>query len=131
MLDVTLDLITQTASSFLFAFCFCNLIIVIILVGSKPGSEFEQQASDTPPPAVSNTSASGKDVIVDSKDEYREAKNELVVVKEISNAEKAVCDDNDDDDKDDEDDDELRKRVEDFIEKVNRGWKVELSKLRI
>uniref|UniRef100_A0A803PKI0 Uncharacterized protein n=1 Tax=Cannabis sativa TaxID=3483 RepID=A0A803PKI0_CANSA len=51
MLDVTLDLISQTASSSLFAFCFCNLIIVIILLGSKPvNSAHDQKQSDHAPP---------------------------------------------------------------------------------
>lgn len=135
MLDVTLDLITQTASSSLLAFCFCNLIIVIILVGSKPGSEFNQERShastSTPLSAVSTANTNEKGVLVVPKDENREEKNELVAVNEVSSAQNAVRDDNDNEDKEDEDDggdDELRKRVEEFIEKVNRGWKAELSK---
>ncbi|GMN40902.1 hypothetical protein TIFTF001_010127 [Ficus carica] len=135
MLDVTLDLITQTASSSLLAFCFCNLIIVIILVGSKPGSEFNQERSHAstsiPLSAVATANTSEKEVLVIPKDKNREEKSELVAVNEVSSAQNAVRDDNDNEDKEDEDDggdDELRKRVEEFIEKVNRGWKAELSK---
>ena len=147
MLDVTLDLITQTASSSLFAFCCCNLIIVIILVGSKPASE---ETHTSPLSLPSNTLTNDKEVLLLETNEKqvenpKGVSNELVVVSEVSNVQKNIDDDgekgNNDNDNDhhegedveekeeeeeEEDDDELRKRVEEFIQKVNREWKAEL-----
>ena len=161
MLDVTLDLITQTASSSLFAFCCCNLIIVIILVGSKPASE---ETHTSPLSLPSNTLTNDKEVLLLETNEKqvenpKGVSNELVVVSEVSNVQKNIDDDgekgnnvqknidddgekgNNDNDNDhhegedveekeeeeeEDDDDELRKRVEEFIQKVNREWKAEL-----
>ena len=144
MLDVTLDLITQTASSSLFAFCFCNLIIVIILVGSKPGSEFGHEEKNSPllEPSNTRTNDDHEEKIQNPKG-LSEERDDLQVVSEVENAkrllvveEECVSEDKDEGDKgeededgtddDDDDDDELRKRVEEFIQKVNRAWKAEL-----
>ncbi|XP_062076228.1 uncharacterized protein LOC133780599 [Humulus lupulus] len=140
MLDVTLDLISQTASSSLFAFCFCNLIIVIILVGSKPvSSEFAQkQSHHAPLSLVSVPNTVTHDNEVENANGLREEERNVleVICEQVSNGQKELGneesfddhrDDGNDDNQDDDDDDEqLRKRVEDFIQKVNREWKEEL-----
>lgn len=124
MFDSTFDLITQTASNSLFAFCFCNLIIVIILVGSKPTSNFDQE-SRIPLSVVTNRSTNDKQGTVNAKHVYEE-------VDEVSTiSQKSLGHDNEggngaeNNEEESEDNDELRRRVEEFIEKVNKGWKAE------
>ncbi|KAJ8771416.1 hypothetical protein K2173_026593 [Erythroxylum novogranatense] len=112
MLDSTLELITQAVSNSLFIFCCCNLIILVIFIGSKSGSDLDQE-SEIPVsvPMVTYTcpnvnKVSSKAAILSKAPETRTT----------SNGE----DDNGDSH------DELRRRVEGFIEKVNRGWRAEL-----
>lgn len=60
------------------------------------------------------------------EDEENDAEDdeELVVANEETNA---ICRPADDDEgNEDEEVDELRRRVEEFIEKINRGWKAEM-----
>ncbi|KAM6587514.1 uncharacterized protein LOC115716834 [Cannabis sativa] len=141
MLDVTLDLISQTASSSLFAFCFCNLIIVIILLGSKPvNSAHDQKQSDHAPPlsvvSIPKTVTHDDEAVKHNGLGMEERDVLEVVCQHVSNLQKELgaeekfhdhLDDGNHDDHDqDHHDDELRKRVEDFIQKVNREWKEEL-----
>ncbi|KAF3433110.1 hypothetical protein FNV43_RR24212 [Rhamnella rubrinervis] len=138
MFDSTFDLINQIASNSLFVFCFCNLIIVIILIGSKLGSNIDQQ-SEIPLSMVTNRSTNDKQSVnARVPHGYEEEVIESKLVSEVSNAQKALGNDNktgseaenkaEDDDGDEDDDDELRKRVEEFIEMVNKGWKAEMLK---
>lgn len=135
MLDSTFDLISQTASNSLFVFCFCNLIIIIILVGSKPGTNFDRQ-SQIPLSVVTSRSTNDRQGVNVRVHAYEEEAIESKLVSEVSNAHKALGNDCEagseaqskpaDNNDDNEDDDELRKRVEEFIEKVNREWKAEM-----
>ncbi|KAF5959888.1 hypothetical protein HYC85_001097 [Camellia sinensis] len=128
MLDSTIELITLAASNSLVVFCFCNLIIGILLVGgSKPTSEFGQE-SPIPPPIVShrnkNSDIEGTITRCSLNND-----NGSTMVSELS-AEKAMVDEEkgdeeEEEEEDDDDDDELRRRVEEFIDKINRGWKAE------
>jgi hypothetical protein len=151
MLDSILEMITQAASSSTFIFCFCNLIIVIILMDLKPRisvhqkSEFplsiyEIQKQET------NTKFSFEKSIESMTQEKEvshviEAEAEAEEDEEEEEEIKIEIEDNDDDidcnneegkeenekeDEEEKDDDELRKRVEEFIEKVNKKWKEEL-----
>ncbi|KAH7537910.1 hypothetical protein FEM48_Zijuj03G0143000 [Ziziphus jujuba var. spinosa] len=137
MLDSTLELISQAASNSLLVFCFCNLIIVIILVGLKPVSTAHQQVNNR------NSNPRGGGEAAPKQVKNSMVKNDLIEgVLEESNAQKAADDvddegrnrnnDNDghgndrDEKEEDDDDDELRKKVEEFIEKVNEGWKAEV-----
>ncbi|OIV98941.1 hypothetical protein TanjilG_07376 [Lupinus angustifolius] len=149
MLDSILEFITQAASSSAFIFCFCNLIIIIILVDLKPSLSIHQQ-SEIPLSIYTNIKQETNSKILVEKDvgsSPQEAK--ISHVKEREEAEvyeeakasamnKIEVKDNDDlsneeekkeeveDGNEEEEDDELKRRVEEFIEKVNRGWKQEL-----
>lgn len=134
MLVSTLDSLTQAASNSLYAFCFCNLIIVMIFVGSKPGSYIDQE-SEIPRSKATYTITNEKQVDHDAKCEQKGiASSSIVISSEVSNAkeelasaEKAAIDDQIVDNKECEcdNDDELRRRVEEFIEKVNKEWRAE------
>ncbi|PSS33153.1 Protein of unknown function DUF761, plant protein [Actinidia chinensis var. chinensis] len=103
MLNSTIELISLAASNSHFIFGFCNLIIVILLVGgSKPTSEFPQDSPVHHPKVVrrNKNDVQGTNTSI-----------EAMVVEEKGNNE--------------EDDDELRRRVEEFIDKINKGWKAE------
>ncbi|XP_050387894.1 uncharacterized protein LOC126804159 [Argentina anserina] len=133
MLVSTLDLLTQAASNSFYVFCFCNLIIVMVVVGSKPGSYFDQE-SELPHSKVTYTITNGKQVDRDAKCEQKVTTSSSFVVRnEVSNAknelairDEAGLDDQIVDSKECDNDDELRRRAEEFIEKVNRGWRAEL-----
>ncbi|KAE8100236.1 hypothetical protein FH972_018156 [Carpinus fangiana] len=135
MLDYMFELITQAASNHLFIFCFCNLIIAIVLVGSKPTSKIGH-AAEIPISLVINT-RTNRNPGADSKQLFYD-KETLRNVNQVSCSQEAPVDDGreengngsnkneDEDDDDDDDDDELRRKVEEFIEKVNKGWKAEI-----
>uniref|UniRef100_A0A5B7BT06 Putative histone acetyltransferase GCN5-like n=1 Tax=Davidia involucrata TaxID=16924 RepID=A0A5B7BT06_DAVIN len=117
MFNSTIELITLAASNSLIIFCFCNLIIVILLLGgSKPTSHFDQHSA-SPPPTVANRNKIN-DIKGTSVRSSSDKKNASTSVSEASNV-------NDEEVNENEEDDELRKRVEDFINKINRGWKAE------
>ncbi|CAL5185046.1 unnamed protein product [Lathyrus oleraceus] len=138
MLDSILELITQAASSSTFIFCFCNLIIVIILLDLKPSVNVHQKSeihlsiceSETLKQEINSKSIESltqeKEVPrvvidVEAKEEKEEEDEDEI---EIENNEDVDCNNNDVEIE--ENDDELRKRVEEFIEKVNKKWKEEL-----
>ena len=124
-----LELITQAASNSLFIFCFCNLIIAILLVASKSSSDFGQQG-EIPLSVVINTSTNHKHV-TNGKQVFFYNKmlrnfDEVSYSHEAPVADKEESGNNNNKKDEDKDDDELRRRVEEFIEKVNKGWKAEL-----
>ncbi|KAK7278362.1 hypothetical protein RJT34_23390 [Clitoria ternatea] len=106
MLDSVMQYITQAVSSYAFIFCFCNLIIVIILVDLKPKLNFNE-ANGITVSMPTNTAMQGANskCLVNNNT----AKEEVAVEKVESS----------------EEDDELRRRVEEFIDRVNEGWKAE------
>ncbi|KAJ9164089.1 hypothetical protein P3X46_023704 [Hevea brasiliensis] len=122
MFDSTLELITQVASNSLFIFCFCNLIIVIILMGSKPSPNNDQE-SEVRISSVDNTYSDKKQETV-AKHLALGGNKRLIDVAAPSNAREAPAGSNKENAHDDEND-EFRRRVEEFIYKVNRGWKAE------
>ncbi|XAR66166.1 hypothetical protein NMG60_11012286 [Bertholletia excelsa] len=108
MFSFTLELITTAASNSLLIFCFCNLIIAILLIGgSRPASGFQQRS---------------KNAIEETNSTCSSNKNAVENGGELSN-EEAVTDE--EEDNKDEEDEELRRRVEEFIDKINRGWQAE------
>ncbi|KAH7557492.1 hypothetical protein ACOSP7_027264 [Xanthoceras sorbifolium] len=131
MIDSTLELITQAASNSLFIFCFCNLIILMIFMGSKPaGSNFEQESEV---PAAQTTTWENAKQGRKSMHSLDGSRRRLIEVKEASNVqEEPATDDNKEEnsssDDHEEENDEFRRRVEEFIEKVNREWKAELMR---
>ncbi|CAA2988900.1 Hypothetical predicted protein [Olea europaea subsp. europaea] len=110
MLNSTFDLISLAASNAHVVFCLCNLIIVILLAGSsKSRSEFNEDKPFTSRGDVSN------------KRDYMERTNALCSSKTASSSVGTSTVDNDEGTRDEEDD-ELRKRAEEFIGKINKGW---------
>lgn len=129
MLNSTIELITLAASNSLLMFCFCNFIIAVLLVGgSKPTSEYSQDSSIPPPTfAFRNTfetegTSSTTTCSVDN-DNGSTGVSELCAVKAATV--ESVEDEEKENDDGDGDDDELRRRVEEFIDKINEGWKAE------
>ncbi|XP_061353519.1 uncharacterized protein LOC133298272 [Gastrolobium bilobum] len=136
MLDSVLEFITQAASNSTFIFCFCNLIIVIILLDLKPGLSFHQ-ASEISLSIGANQKQGANSKCLVEKDsgslpqvaevshvQEEEADAEAKVVDNIEIEGSDDCS-NEEEEKEEEND-ELRKRVEEFIEKVNKRWKEEL-----
>lgn len=131
MLDSAVELIAEAASNSIFIFCFCNLIIVMILMGSKPNSSFDQEGEKQAPKVSLNSNAySNKQetISIHSLDGNKKSR----AAHELSNdLQEEHADDQEEERKfensenEDDDDDELRRRFEEFIEKVNRGWKEE------
>ncbi|XP_059625466.1 uncharacterized protein LOC132268678 [Cornus florida] len=118
MFGSTIELITLAASNSLVIFCFCNLIIVFVLVGvSKPTSHFDQDSTAIPSSKVANGSKNG------TKGEENNALTSSPEASSYHVSEATVGENEVNDDK--EDDDELRRRVEEFIHKINESWKVE------
>ncbi|KAI8030108.1 hypothetical protein LOK49_LG01G01356 [Camellia lanceoleosa] len=127
MLDSTIELISLAASNSIVVFCFCNFIIGILLVGgAKPPSEFVQD-SPIPPPTVDHRNQNGDIEGTTTKCSLNNDDDASTVVSE-SCAEKAMVDEEKEKEKENEEDDELRRRVEEFIDKINKGWKAEKSK---
>ncbi|KAL2334496.1 hypothetical protein Fmac_015709 [Flemingia macrophylla] len=140
MLDSVLEFITQAASSSAFIFCFCNLIIVIILVDLKPSLSIHQE-SEIPLSKGANqkqetnakhlvereTTSLPHEVEVSHDQEAEAVENiEIEGNDDCSNGEEKIEEESEDDNNHNDNDDELKKRVEEFIEKVNKGWKEEL-----
>uniref|UniRef100_A0A6N2MY54 DUF4408 domain-containing protein n=1 Tax=Salix viminalis TaxID=40686 RepID=A0A6N2MY54_SALVM len=130
MFESTMELIIQAASNSLVIFCFCNLIIVMILMGSKPGSDFGQE-SGIPRSMVTMTRTMVKEDIPakPSLDESTADRKVSITLEEPSGGDDE--EENGNDNEEGEDEDELRRRVEEFINKVNHGWKTELSGHRV
>lgn len=145
MLASTVDLLTQAASNSLLVFCFCNLIIVMIVMGSKPGSYVEKE-SEIPVSMVTSSNKYTRNnanckQVDDAKCKQEEGTvvnpSDTVFSQVSSNAKKelATASDekdsiisHDNDSKKCDNDDELRRRAEEFIEKMNKGWRAELSR---
>lgn len=124
-----MEYITLAASSYAFIFCFCNLIIVIILVDLKPKLSFNQGSEEIPLSMLTNTAIEGanskclvnKSTSSPQAIEVAHVKEEVVVDRvEIEGNDNCNCNST-------EEDDELRRRVEEFIERINEGWKAEHS----
>ncbi|KAK9147568.1 hypothetical protein Scep_006325 [Stephania cephalantha] len=108
MLDSIVEFIPLGASNSLQVFCFCNLIIAILLVSNwKPSSVS---------PDGHNVETQEMNIVVST--------NPKTVSADTENPE---LDDQDCDEnvEENEDEDELRRRIEEFIEKVNKGWREE------
>ncbi|KAF8006451.1 hypothetical protein BT93_K0674 [Corymbia citriodora subsp. variegata] len=183
MLDLTVVLVAQAASSSFAAFCFCNLLIVIILMSPKPSSNFDERSGlhltvvthnsvmdeqridieqppedeETMPEAMElcvcenvekegsgyNSEGEGDEVtelcVCENVEKEGRSYNsegegdevmELCVCEKLEKEGGSYNSEGEDGDEDDgmstnEDDDEFRRRIEAFIDKVNREWKAE------
>ncbi|KAI3423249.1 uncharacterized protein J3R85_011213 [Psidium guajava] len=133
MLDLTADLVAQAASNPLVIFCFCHLLIVIILMAPKPSSNSEK-SSESHLPILTHISVIDEQRIdIDQPPKNDETSPEVMELCVSENLEKEgrSCDNECEGDSEydggstNDDDDELRRRIEDFIDKVNREWKAE------
>lgn len=141
MLDSVLELITQAVSSSTFIFCFCNLIIVIILLDLKPSISVHQRSEIPLSMYANQKQGTNFKCLVEMDTEslshvvevshVMEAETETKIednneIEENNDVDFSKEDEEDEQEEKEEDDDELRRRVEEFIEKVNKGWKEEL-----
>ncbi|XP_043717408.1 uncharacterized protein LOC122665350 [Telopea speciosissima] len=141
MFHSTMELFTLAASNSLLVFGLCNLIIVILLLSdSKPNSPSTQESyfcTHEVPKRIEKEEKGGHEAVYS---ENIEEASLSANVPQVENAEKSPVDqiignvdgeerDNEDEYEEDDydDDDELRRRVEEFIDKINRGWKAEKS----
>ncbi|XWS50662.1 hypothetical protein CRYUN_Cryun12cG0105500 [Craigia yunnanensis] len=138
MLDSTLDLISQAVSNNLYAFCLFNLIIVMILMGSKHGSNFDQYYEiPLSTPTYDKQDLEVKQLLNRSEQATNASRvsSAYETATEDNGGSRNCCNANNTDDADaDEDDeggDELRRRVEEFIAKVNREWRAEKLNMSI
>ncbi|KAL9225244.1 hypothetical protein vseg_001193 [Gypsophila vaccaria] len=142
MLEYTIGLVIAYATpSTHFIFCLCNIIIVFLLVDRSKRNLNPNSVYNYPFPTALNTN-----VTQYSYERYAKVVEESslqstvveVVASETAttNEDEHECEhdnkENEDDKKEDEeveeeenDDDELRRRVEEFIDKINREWRAE------
>uniref|UniRef100_A0A6M2EIA0 Uncharacterized protein n=1 Tax=Populus davidiana TaxID=266767 RepID=A0A6M2EIA0_9ROSI len=132
MFESTLELITQAASNSFVIFCFCNLIIVMILMGSKPVFNFDQER-EFPRSVVSNTHTKLKEDILAKPSSLDD--NEISIDdRNVSITQEEPTGDGDEDNGEDgygDEDDELWRRSEEFINKINHGWRTESSRRHV
>jgi len=137
------ELITEASLSSHFVFCFCNIIIVFLLIDRAISSSFSSASNIDPLPVdlYSNAGESYEsrlvleDAIVEGSsmegEQEIETKEEVVVEvfsvegEEATGTLEAAEEENEEDKDDDED---LRKRIEEFIQKVNQAWQEETLK---
>lgn len=147
MLYSTVELVTQVTLNSHFVFCFCNIIIVFLLIDrAKTNSCPGVSTSDPLPLPVYLNSHTKRDdhekydnVLVLKEDSSEESvpKEEVVeetetVIAEVkaeteaeAEAEAAEEKTEETEEEDDVDDEELRRRIEEFINKVNKEWRKE------
>lgn len=126
MFDSTVEVFTLAAPDPLLVFGLCNLIIVIlILSGLNPSSMGPQEWAHEVPKRIEKEEKGGhesffsEDIEASSSANVSQAAND----KKLPNVGREESDN--EDEYEEEADDELRRRVEEFINKVNRGWKEE------
>lgn len=150
----TFELICLAASNSHAVFCFFNLIIAILVVGSsKSTSQFNEKKPDpchsfayenkdsTNMKNVSSSSEKEKKLVETDEDEAS-----FVSITTVNDEERSLVEEEEEAeasfvsitavnineeisrDEEEDDDDELRRRIEEFIEKVNKGWRVEKLK---
>lgn len=128
-----IELITVAASNPHFIFLFCNMIILtLILVNLEPtsNSDKKQNASPIPPPpplSAANENTKFEYTTTRSTSLQESTTNVLIDVDQVSDDCKLMVNEEDEE----LSDDELRRRVEEFIDKVNRGWKAEKLSLSL
>ncbi|XP_039160147.1 uncharacterized protein LOC108956381 [Eucalyptus grandis] len=133
MLDLTTELVAQAASNSLVIFCFCNLLIVIILMAPKPSSNSKEGSEFHLPILTHVSEIDEKRIDIEQPPKHEETSPQVMELCISENLEMEgrsynnECEDDHEDDGEcnNDDDDELRRRIEAFIDKVNREWKAE------
>lgn len=105
MLQYTVELLSQSSTPppSLVAFCLCNLIIAMLFFSSRNINESPKLCSSIIP-------------IVEVSKKEQAKEQEDIVTFTLEEEEEG---------KEEDGDDELKKRVEEYIEKMNRLWKSE------
>ncbi|KAJ8626526.1 hypothetical protein MRB53_019833 [Persea americana] len=102
MLLSTVELLSLASYNPFIIFCLCNLIIAVLIIsGSKSLSPSDDQNAET---CVANVASESIEEGETGRDEDNSDHPNYCA---------------------EESDDELRRRVEEFIEKINRRWKAE------
>ncbi|KAL2527101.1 Uncharacterized protein Adt_12155 [Abeliophyllum distichum] len=127
MLDSTIELISLAASNSLAVFCFCNLLIGILLVGSSKSSSQFNEAEPNPFPSIDDESNTGVTRIENASCSHENQKVGETDAKSVCIT-MADADEGRRNDEEEDDVDDLTRRVEEFIEKINRGWRDEKLK---
>ncbi|PIA49960.1 hypothetical protein AQUCO_01300596v1 [Aquilegia coerulea] len=129
MFSATIEFISLVSSNSLLVFCFCNLIIIILLFSNSKSDSTPSHSGSSVYVAV-NPKRIEKEQIKESEPLVSidiEASSEVIekeVVANVPTVDKEPVNEKIDDEED-EDEDELRKRVEEFIAKINTAWKAE------
>ncbi|KAI3423250.1 uncharacterized protein J3R85_011214 [Psidium guajava] len=138
MLDLAADLVAQMASNSLAVFCFCNLLVVIILISPKPGSDYDEGSEFHLPIPTHSSSVMDELRDIEPPPEDEETSPEVMELCVRESLEKeggsytGEGEDYKEDDResDNDDDGEFRRKIEAFIDKVNREWKAEKLRTR-
>ncbi|MED6195459.1 hypothetical protein PIB30_037972 [Stylosanthes scabra] len=145
-----------SSSAFIFCFCNLIIVYILVdLKPSLSSSSVHQESSEVTPSSiginhqkqgtnskflvrkdtesraiqVSNVQRAGAEAEAEEEVETEEKLIEVDIIEIIDNDEcfnKEVGKEEEEEEEEGNHDDELRKRVEEFIEKVNKGWKEEL-----
>ncbi|XP_060200304.1 uncharacterized protein LOC132628545 [Lycium barbarum] len=119
MLSSTFELLNQANSNSFVAFLFCNLIIVILLVNSSKNSDNKFV------PLSSKASVKNNCPVLDKNNGLADAIEATSINLAAKDNDNDNVNDNDKKTSGDEEEDELTRKVELFIQKVNRSWKAE------
>ncbi|KAL2920538.1 Frequency clock protein [Bienertia sinuspersici] len=146
MLNSIIELITQASSNFHLIFCFCNILIVILLIDrSNKDSKCSSTSSSEFLQIVITTGYENYGKVAEDDDSSEELSSEAAMPIQYD---EEVDTEEDDDTEEDEDDydygygydyecdeeleydsDELKKRIEEFINKTHREWRAERLRL--
>ncbi|KAL5728012.1 hypothetical protein ACHQM5_001140 [Ranunculus cassubicifolius] len=131
MLDSTLELINLVSSNSHLMFCFCNLIIGILFVTNSKTVQRHRYRSDGLATVVDDKKQADDVVLTSTIEKSMSVKKApITVVTEVVIPDVArviIKEDDEDHINDEQNEDELRRRAEEFIEKVNRSWRAERS----
>ncbi|KAK9672751.1 hypothetical protein RND81_12G121700 [Saponaria officinalis] len=137
MLEYTTELIAHAAPSSHFIFCLCNIIILLLLVDRSKHNTNPSLACDYTFPAALNTNVSQNNYAYYAevnKETRAQSTSEVVAELATANEDEHECEDDNKesengkkkDDEEEDDGDELKKRIEDFIHKINTEWRAEM-----
>ncbi|KAJ9553160.1 hypothetical protein OSB04_017205 [Centaurea solstitialis] len=139
MFELAYEVITVVASNPHLIFLFCNVIIILLILVSFQNTSNSDHTITTsinpsplPPPINQNKSfESSIETTTYSMPEETAANVSIDVDNSSDDGNSSVEDHEEEEEEEKQDDDELRKRVEEFINKTNRFWKAEKLNLSL
>ncbi|CAO2839002.1 unnamed protein product [Amaranthus hypochondriacus] len=139
MLYSTVELIAQASTNYHILFCFCNVIIIFILSSSRLSSYDHVNVSSFVEVKIKNDATkdlgSKKDFIISEEEEEEEEVTESTDEEEedeenegpgrngMDENDQVRIQENKSMEEEEDDDDELRRKIEEFIDKVKRSIK--------